>query len=36
MNIVDRCDMIFMLVQEQLQTIENGFVRVVCSKELIE
>ena len=34
MNTVNRCDMTFMLIQKQLQTMELGLVRVTASKEL--
>lgn len=36
MNTIDRVTLIMHMVQQQLMTIENGYVRVMCSKELVE
>lgn len=36
MNTVDRVAVIMHMVQQQLMTIESGYVRAMCSKELIE
>lgn len=36
MNTVDRTILLMHLVQQQLLTLEGGYVRVMCSQELIE
>lgn len=36
MNYIDRVSWLDMTIQMQLSTIEQGYSRVVCSKELVE
>lgn len=35
MNTVDRVSLTWLLVQEQMRTMETGLVRVVCSTEVV-
>lgn len=36
MNSVDMVDRMQTLIQKQLETLDMGYVRIVCSTELIE